>query len=165
MTYPNVLAVALLFLITSPGWAQLGGSAPKYDERVRKVLDAIPLKYEITAKGNFKVLLRLKSNRTQLILISSTTSTFGSLDVRKVYSYGATSTDGFSASVQKKLLEYNDTIKFGGWYTTEEEGKSYAIFKVLIGADADGITLNNVVELVALAADEIELDLTSKDDY
>ena len=59
------------------------------------------------------------------------------------------------------MLEHSNTIKLGSWV---KNGDS-AMFVVKISADASADQLDEAIDLAAVTADKMELELTAKDDF
>lgn len=64
----------------------------------------------------------------------------------------------------RKLLKKNDEMKLGSWKIGNMNGKELAIFYAQIAADTDQATLLRALQLVSEAADDMEKELTGKDD-
>jgi len=139
--------------------AQLGGKKVKADERVRKILDARDIKYDVDKDGDFKVVFETDGDRSQLAFIKSDTNEYGNFEIREIWS-PAYKSDRFSTQVAIKLLEDSQLKKLGHW----EKHGSYGVFVVRIAADADSDSLWNALKAALRAADAMEEELTGDDD-
>lgn len=145
-------------------WAQIGDTpAAKADQRVRKVLDDLEIKYTIDADGHFRVLFEMGGGRSQLAIIRSATSEYRNLEVREIWSVGYKSAgEKFPADVANALLEDTFPKKLGAWTKVD----NLAIFVVKFAADADKETVLSCLKLALEAADTMEEKLTGdKDEF
>lgn len=140
-------------------------SAPAGDDRVRKALEDIPLKYKVDSDGDFRVVVGFDDERDQLVFVNSDTVKYDEIEVRKVWSVAATSEDGFPRAKLLSLLEKNSSYKIGSWRIGKIGGKDAAIFYATIPADADGKYLNSIVALISIEADELEKEWSGDDGY
>lgn len=147
--------------------AQLGTSAKKKtpDPRVQKLLDEAEVNYIIDDDGDFRVIHRIDSTRTQLAWIISRTSTYGKIEVRDVMSVAYKTTGDLPGQLVRRLLEQNNRTKIGAWALQREGDVSIVLFKTQIDANAEFGPLLHAVLVVTNTADELELELTGKDDY
>jgi hypothetical protein len=136
-------------------------SKPSSDDRVSRALRKLDYKFEVTKKSNFRVGFRLESGRTQIVMINSRTSKFGSLEVREIWAPAYDGPAPFPARVSRQLLQANATKKIGGWQVSE----TLAVFSAKVDADASAAELNSVLRAVATIADKMEKTLTSKDKF
>lgn len=164
----RILAIAVLgSLLGISVHAQLGTSAKKKtpDPRVQKLLDEAEVKYTIDDDGDFRVINRIDSTRTHLAWIISRTSTYGKIEVRDVMSVAYKTTGNLDPRLMQRLLEQNNRTKIGAWAVQREDDVSIVLFKTQIAADAEFGPLLHAVLVVTNTADELELELTGKDDY
>jgi hypothetical protein len=150
----------VLFLLLPPLALAQGASS---DRRVQKLLDSRKLAYEVDAQGDFRVTFSLPDGRSQMAIVRSAVTTYGTLSVREVVSAGYRSPDmTLSAEVANRLLELNASSKLGAW---TRQGPM-ALLVTRIPADADARALVDAIEFTASAADAIERELAAgKDDY
>lgn len=147
----------LLFFATSPIEAAAGSA----DQRVKAQLDQKKTPYKIDEDGDFRITVRLESGRTQLVWVRSATEKAGTFTVREIWSPGYQSAqDDFSATIANLLLSKSDRLKMGSWV----KQKNMAMLVVKIPADANADQLDDAVDFAATAADEMESELTGKDD-
>ena len=139
------------------------GGKRKGDDRVRKILDAKGIKYEVDRDGDFKVIFDLGEGRSQVAFVNSNTEEFAGVDVRGVWSVGYVGDGQLSAKVANSLLARNSTYKVGGWQIAQQGGKVLAIFKVCVAADATSSELMAVLAVVLKIADDIEKEYMGSD--
>ena len=133
------------------------------DNAVKAQLDAKGIKYQIDKDGDFRIVYQLDGGRTQVAWVRSTTSSYGSLKIREIWSPGYRS-DGndFPARIANDLLARNHLVKLGAWETQ----KNVAMFVVKIPADASADQLVDAVAVAVDSADEVEKEITgSKDEF
>lgn len=117
--------------------------------------------YEIDGDGDFKILVRIDGNRTQLVWVRSVVEETGPLRVREIWSPGYRSEGAsFSAAIANDLLERSNSLKLGSWVKQDRT----AMLVTKIPADASADQLDKAIDLTAVAADKVELELTGKDD-
>jgi hypothetical protein len=151
-----LLSLALLLAFAAPS-AQ-AGTPP--DPAVKAALDAQKVKYDIDEDGDFKITFDMGNDRSQLVWVRSSTSTYGALKVREVWSPGYKSDKPLSAAIANRLLEHSHGMILGGW----TKQKAYAMFVVKIPANATAKQLRDAAEAAADAADQIEKELTPGSD-
>lgn len=164
-----VLAVALLSVsLSMPAFA--AGAATKADETVRSAdpvvarqLDGLGYKYTVDDDGDYKLTFELDNGRSQLAYVLSPVEAFGEFKVREVWApaYRAPDGDQFPAAVANRLLEDSHSSKLGGWV---KQG-NMAVFVVKVDADATADQLDDAIDFVLRSADEMEKDLTGKDEF
>ncbi len=154
-------ALSLVGFLLLPALAIAQGASS--DRRVEKLLDKAKLAYEVDAQGDFRVTYILPDGRSQMAIVRSATSTYGTLSVREVVSAGYRSPDTtLSAEAANRLLELNARSKLGAW---TRQGPM-ALLVTRIPADADARELADAIEFTATAADAVERELAAgKDDY
>ncbi len=110
-----ILTGLLLTVVSFQGFCQLGET--NYDNRIKSKLIALGIKYEITDKGNFKVIFDMGNKRTQMVLINSNTYEYGGMEIREISSIAAITDDktAFTQNTLFSLLEKNETYKLGAW--------------------------------------------------
>ena len=140
------------------------GAKKQHDARVERMLDALELKYEIISDGDFKLGNRLDSGRTQILFVNSNTEKYQNMEIREIWSVAYISDDLASSTIMRKLLKDNGTRKLGSWKLWTNNGKEVAVFYAQIAADADRYAFLSALQIVSQTADEMEKDLTGKDD-
>lgn len=156
LAFLTALSTAL-FVTTLPTEAASGSA----DQKVKALLDQKKTPYTIDDDGDFRITVRLKSGRTQLVWVRSATANAGTFTVREIWSPGYQSgQDDFSATIANLLLAKSDRLKMGSWV----KQKNMAMLVVKIPANATADQLDDAVDFAATAADEMESELTGKDD-
>ena len=143
--------------------AAAGSAMPAEPDRATgRLLDTLEYKYEIDDDGDYRLIFDMDNDRTQLVFVRSNVETYGSHHVREIWSPGFKSpTPQFTALVANRLLEDSNDAKLGSWVKQGD----LAMFVVKIDADASAQVLSDAIDAAAKSADEIELELTSKDEY
>jgi hypothetical protein len=132
------------------------------DVDVGALLDEKDTPYEIDEDEDYAVLVRIDDERTQQVWVRSVIESTDHFTVREIWSRAYRSEgDAFDAAIANQLLEHGNTIKLGGWV---KNGDS-AMFVVKIPADANADELDEAIDLAAVTADKMELELTAKDDF
>ncbi|MCD9087120.1 hypothetical protein [Stenotrophomonas sp. SY1] len=136
--------------------------AAEPDRATGRLLDTLEYKYEIDEDGDYRLVFDMDNERTQLVFVRSNVETYGSNHVREIWSPGYKSASPqFPAQVANRLLEDSNDAKLGSWVKQGD----LAMFVVKIDADASADVLSDAIDAAAKSADEIELELTSKDEY
>lgn len=132
------------------------------DRATGRLLDSLDYKYEVDEDGDYKLVFDLDNNRTQLVFVRSSVETFGAHHVREIWSPGYKSpSPQFSAAVANRLLEDSNESKMGSWVKQGD----LAMFVVKIDADSTAEQLSDAIDAASRSADEMELELTKKDEY
>ena len=157
---------ALLFLTVSLNtYAQLGES--NYDYRIKSKLENLGIKYQITDKGNFKVIFDMGQGRTQMVVINSNTYEYGGMEIREITSIAAIvdSKYDFNQNNLFRLLELNETYKLGAWQINGGTSPYILQYALRISANSTQSVLDDLIRLAAKTADEMEQKLTSEDKH
>ena len=163
-TFQVGVALAAVLFAVGPARGQGGDKKSKVDERVKKVLDAIPLKYKVDRDGDFVLVNDMGKNRSQKVFINSNTIKMLKLESREVWSVAHISDRPFSESRANKLLEQNDKVKMGAWAVKKARGKYVLLFRSKIPADANKMTMLVTLQAVTQTADRMEKELTADKD-
>jgi hypothetical protein len=165
MTKKIFITLVLSIITITSAYSQYGEAA--YDNRVKLMLDELEIKYDITGTGNFKIIFSMGNDRTQLVVINSKTHEYGNIEVREIYSPagGFSSSSSVSQSVLLKLLRENSIKKIGAWQIDGDEGDFRINFSLRANANASKSNLDDLIRLAARVADEMEIQLSDKDDY
>jgi len=151
------LAAALLALALP-----LSAAAAGPDRAVARMLDQLGHAYEVDEDGDFRLVLGLEDERSQVVIVRSPVETFGSLRVREVWSPAWSAAGAFPVAVANRLLEASAGQKLGGWVRQGD----YAVLVIQLPADAGAQALDDVIAYAAAAADLMELELgDGSDDY
>ena len=140
------------------------GSKKKGDPRIRTILDEEDIKYEIDSDGDYKIILGLEDDRSQVVFINSNTETFADVEIREVWSIGLKGSGQLSAEMANELLRRNQQYKVGGWSIAQSDEQILALFKIVISAEANKSELISVLLASAVQADEIEKEFLGNDD-
>lgn len=159
-----VVLIATLVCLAPFAGAQVGAKKAG-DPRVEKLLKEIGLKHTVDGDGDFRLGTEVEDGRSQVCWILSNTSKLGTLEIRQIWSIGYRSKTPFSAKVANQLLERNSIVKLGSWQVRKMGDDYVAVFSAQIAADTDRVSLLLALHAVTSIADEIEQELTGKDDY
>lgn len=146
--------------------AETAGKTTRPAASVQKQLDELGYKYEVDEDGDFKLVFDLGEStdkRTQLVYVRTPTYSFGSHEVREVWSPGYKAKGKeFPASVANRLLEATQDSKLGAW---AKQGQ-YAVFVVKVPANASTKQLDDAIDVAMQSGDEMEAELTpGKDQF
>ncbi|MCS7304335.1 MAG: hypothetical protein NZ602_04425 [Thermoguttaceae bacterium] len=161
-----VVSVLLIGVLQAAPMAfgQLGAKKSP-DQRVEKLLQEAELKYKIDEDGDFVLGNRIDDERTQLAFILSRTSQLGTMEIRQIWSIGYRSKEPIPPKIAARLLEQNGQVKLGAWQIRKMGDHYVAVFAAQIAADTDTKTLLLALHAVTTTADEMEKELTGKDDF
>ena len=153
----RVVCIAAMLAAVTPA-----AFAATPDAIVKAQLERKETPYEIDSDGDFAILVRIDDDRTQQVWVRSVVEKTDHQAVREIWSraYQADG-DAFPARIANELLEHSNTLKLGGWV---KNGDS-AMMVVKIPADASADVLDEAIDLAAVTADKMELELTGKDDF
>ena len=155
----SVISIALLALATAAAGSAFAGEP---DAAVGRVLDTLKYKYEVDSDGDYQLVFEMDDDRTQLVFVRSNVETYGSHNVREIWSPGyKSSSPQFPALVANRLLEDSNDSKLGGWVKQGD----VAMFVVKVDANASAEVVSDAIDAAAKSADAIELEMTSKDEY
>lgn len=150
-------------------FAQYGSEkSDKFDKRVKNALDELDYKYEITDKGNFKLVLKIDDTRTQLVVIRSSTYDYDNIEVREIYAPAAKGKDksSFSQKVLFGFLQDNAVFKMGGWQMDGSDDEGYLLnFGLRADAETSSKILKKLLTLAATQADKMEKIISGDDKY
>lgn len=139
----------------------IAATAAEPDPVVKALLESKDTPYEVDEDGDFRIVVRLEDERTQLVWVRSAVSETDSHKVREIWSPGYQSnTDLFPSSIANDLLARSHELILGSWVKQDR----VAMLVTKIPADADADALDEAIDLTAASADEVELDLTGKDE-
>ncbi len=157
-----IAAVLALAAITV---AHAQGKKVPPDPRVSKALDAEKLRFEVEESGEYSVVIEWSNDagRTQLVRIPSDTFRWQGAEYRDVYSVAFETAPGKpvdAALANRMLIENNDSL-LGFWAKQGDVVMNIA----RIPADAPASMLRAAVFFVGETADDLEKEVTGKDDY
>ncbi len=137
-------------------------TAAAEDASVKQRLESNGIKYEVDADGDFKITYSYKKeNRTQLIFVSGKTERVNNLVIREVFSPAAkVKANGIDGAKALELLVESRKNKLGSW---EIDGDVlYLVIKLPDSISA--LELEAAMDIAAETADDMELELTGKDE-
>jgi hypothetical protein len=169
----NLKSISLMAIVT---WSIVLGNfrvanAVEVDARVGKALDSAGVEYKIIPSDKtYKTSIKLKGDRTQVVLIDSDTSKINStnMEFREVYSLAYVITGELSQEIANRIMMQSSSKKIGAWQIIKQQGSSnkLLVFTAKIDAEMNGVNLKKIIDSVGLSADKMENELTSgKDDY
>lgn len=141
---------------------------PKHpsDPRVEKLLKDADLKYTVDTDGDFRLGTTLENGRTQIAwVLSETDRLFETMEIRKVWSIAYRSPTPFGPDIANRLLEQNGNVKLGAWQVRKMGNDYVAVFEAQIAADTDVLSLLLALHAVTSTADEMEKELSQKDEF
>ncbi|RDY68093.1 YbjN domain-containing protein [Lysobacter soli] len=132
------------------------------DPAIARQLDALKYQYEVDDDGDYKLAFDMDNGRSQLAFVISAVESFGDMKVREVWApaYRASGTQ-FPAEVANKLLEDSHASKLGAWVKQGD----MAVFVVKLASDASQADLSDALDFVLRTADQMENELTGKDEF
>lgn len=139
--------------------------APQGDPRVKRMLDALELKYSIDGDGDFKVIFEFNDGRSQLAYINSDTQSINDFEIRELWSVAYVSEGYLDIDTANTLLMKNHEMKIGSWRLMNAGNNTYLVtFCIQIAANCDPKSFAQSLSLVLRVADAMEERLTGKDD-
>ena len=136
------------------------------DQRIITALDEMGVTYEIDASGNIFVYIDCTDNRTQQVVIDSSTREFMGVEMRTIASIALTSHGPFEARTANLLLRENARLEFGAWNVIFDTEKThYAVFSVTVSAALRAQSLCDLIGMVARIADDTENRLSGLDEF
>lgn len=159
-----LFALATLFFAAGTASAQLGDEESEYDLRVKAILDEIGFEYEITDAGDFKIVLELEDDRTQVAFVKSGTEFYDEMEIREIWSVGHSSEGDLPGDVANLLLQNSFDQKLGAWQVIQDEETSIAIFAIKMSANANAASMRSAIIAAVRSADAIEMELTGDTD-
>ncbi len=146
--------------------AQMGGGTIS-DARLKKGVDSTELKYLVHADGYVKILIGLDDDRSQMVIISSKTSSYRSLEKRELTSAVALLPKSkVTIAMLLRLMSESNTMKFGSYVVEERSSGQVLIkFNATVSPDAGARELKAAIALVAMAADRAERWIATDDTF
>lgn len=158
-TRTTLAACCLLMAAGAPGAARAGNA----DASLGKKLDALGLKYEVDADGDYKLLFEVENGRSQIVWVRSPVETLGNMRIREVLSIAGKSPKPKSseevvstAVVATAALLDASKKKLGGWVLKGADDTQTFYYVAQIPADVSGDDLKSVVVSVAQSTDGFE---------
>jgi hypothetical protein len=139
--------------------------APTADARVQRLLAEVAAEYTVDEDGDFRLVYDIGGGRSQLVWIPSSTSDFGALEIRQIWSIAHRSKGPLPADLANRLLDRNGAVILGAWLTEPAGDELGIIFAVQVAAETDMLSLRSAIHAVATTADAMEKELTGQDDF
>lgn len=131
------------------------------DASVATRLDAKDTPYTVDDDGDYRILVNVAEDRSQLVWVRSIVHKTDEQRVREIWTYGLRSEERrIPSHVANRLLSENMDLIVGAW--ARQDGN--AILVVKINADADADTLDEAIDLAASIGDRMEKRLGTGDD-
>lgn len=144
-------------------YGQIGGKTSG-DPRVKRVLDSLGYKYELTKSQDFRLVFKLNQGRSQLVFVNSNTEEYGDFEIREIWATCYRSTKRLSPDQLRTLLSDSGHKKLGAYSLISSDEVELAVFTVKAAADVNEDDMRSLITLVTEAADEMEEALTGTDD-
>ncbi len=155
-----LVALFIAALIAAP--AQAEGTN---DARIDAVLISLGINYKVDGDGDAKLVMGdLDKGRSQALFINSRTSILSEYDSRKVWSVAYLSDTPLPDDKLRAMMENNPKYKLGFLGIAKVNNKYAVIFTVQIPANADKKIMYAAILAAAQTADDIEQELSDKDD-
>lgn len=131
------------------------------DPAIAAQLDAHGTPYRVDEDGDYRIIVTISEERSQLVWVRSKIHTSGSHRVREIWTYGMRSDERrIPAHIANRLLMENFELVLGAW--ARDGGNAILVLK--IDADADAQTLDEAIDLAATIGDRMEQRLVSGDE-
>lgn len=136
------------------------------DAHIAECLRELGLTYQMDEDGDFRLVLRLENNRSQICIIKSGADEIFGQRARKVYSPALRSFGPFDPRTADILLKENAALLAGNWLVSaDSEDTHLAIFQISLPHDASASHLGDVITGVTLIADQMEQRLSGRDEF
>ncbi len=159
------LAVAVLSMSLSmpaPAADKANETQRSADTSIAQHLDGLKYQYQVDEDGDYRLTFEMENGRTQLAYVISAVEKYGDFQVREVWAPAYRGADGaFPVAVANRLLDDSNASKLGGWVKQGD----MAVFVVKLAADATSAQLDDAIDFVLRSADQMELELTGKDEF
>ncbi|MCX7555481.1 hypothetical protein OS187_01305 [Xanthomonadaceae bacterium JHOS43] len=131
------------------------------DASIARKLDAKGTPYTVDDDGDYRILVNVGEDRTQLVWVRSRVHSTDHQHVREIWTYGYRSDERrIPVHIANRLLSENFDLIVGAW--ARENGNAILVMK--IDADADAEALNEAIDLAASVGDRMEQKLVTGDD-
>ena len=139
---------------------------PTPDPRILTALDEMGVNYEIDPSGDIIVCVECTDDRTQQVVIDSSTREFMGVEMRTIASFALNSQGPFEVRTANFLLRENARLEFGAWNVIFDTEKThYAVFSVTVSAALRAQSLCDLIGMVARIADDTENRLSGLDEF
>lgn len=131
------------------------------DASVATRLKAKDTPYTVDDDGDYRILVNVGEDRSQLVWVRSIVHKTDAQHVREIWTYGLRSEERrIPAHIANRLLSENMDLIVGAW--ARQDGNAILVLK--INADADADTLDEAIDLAASIGDRMEQRLGTGDD-
>ncbi len=131
------------------------------DPSIAKKLDLKGTPYTLDDDGDYRILVNVGDERSQLVWVRSVVHQTDEQRLREIWTYGLRSEDRrIPVHVANRLLSENMDLIVGAW--ARQDGNAVLILK--INADADADTLDEAIDLAASIGDKMEQRLVTGDE-
>lgn len=140
---------------------------PEKDARVERALNEAKIAHIVDKDNDFKIEFPVGDGRTQIVFVNSAVETMGkTMEVREVWApvMRVEGNAGVDAKIANQLLSSNRKYKVGAWEIRPMGENQLVTFTARVPGDLGGEDLAAVVRVVAKIADDMEKELTGKDD-
>jgi hypothetical protein len=134
------------------------------DSRVAAALEAAKLPYSMDG-GDFRLDFEVDAARSQRVWVASSTARLDQLEIRDVWSVASRGPGIPPAELAQQLLKENARMILGAWQVNQGPDQYLVVFSAPVSANADAVTLQEVIEVVVASTDRIEKELTGKDEF
>lgn len=167
--FVSLAACAALLLVSPLLQAQDDGAAAVElevtkqapDPSVATRLAAKGTPYSVDDDGDYRILVNVGEDRSQLVWVRSIVHKTDAQHVREIWTYGLRSEERrIPAHIANRLLSENMVLIVGAW--ARQHGNAILVLK--INADADADTLDEAIDLAASIGDRMEKRLGTGDE-
>jgi len=140
---------------------------PKLDPHLKKCLDELEYIYDSNnIDGACRITLRLGKERSHQVFVGSKKEAYGGVDFRKIWATAMKSKELPSNDIMSKLLQDSALKKLGGWELPKWPDGYYRVLLVVkVPADCSAAVLKAGIRAVLFGADDMEEQLTKKDEF
>lgn len=164
----RVVFLNLILILFSPLlWSQVVyKSSAKVDKRVVDKLGILKYQYEVEQDGTIKFILPVnKNNRSQTLYIRSVTDWYDQMEIREIYSVIYKSDKRPPEYMLAKILFDNSHKKLGAWEMIYEDSQYHILYNAKVDAEESPQNLKSIIEIVGVAADDMEKNLFISDNW
>lgn len=144
-------------------FGQIGGKTSG-DPRVKRLLDSLGYRYELTKSQDFSLVFKLREGRSHMVFVSSSTEKYDDFEIREIWATCYRSAKRLSPDQLRTLLADSGNKKLGAYSLVSNDEVEVAVFTVKAAADMNEDDMRSLIKLTTEAADEMELELTGTDD-
>lgn len=159
-----ISAIGLLAALVSVAVAQGVPEGKTADPRVAAALEAAKLPYTMDG-GDFRLDFEVDEARGQRVWVASSTARLDQLEIRDVWSVASRGPGMPPAELAQQLLKENARMILGAWQVNQGADQYLIVFSAPVSANADAVTLQEVIEVVVASTDRIEKELIGKDEF